>query len=388
MSAEKQKECWLKSVKETHPHIQIHQNVDNFVGRTRETQLADTLVSKQHLKFRVDFEKKCVKISLLGVNASVLNGKTIEKDKEYTAHAGDVIEIIPSNYPYKVHFENCDEPKPRRESESLLKRKRSVDIDAATNDSTCKRMKWQMNIFSDGKPPVHESNHWESYNNRQMYVYTTQNCRPSNKIAAYDMDGCLITTKSGKVFPTNKDDWKLAFGNVISSLKAKHNENYKIVIFTNQAGITNGKTKLPDIKTKIENIAKLLAVPLQAFMATGDSAFRKPMTGMWQALCDYNNDGIAIDIEQSFYVGDAAGRPENKAIKRKKDHSCVDRLLAINLGLPFFTPEEHFLKTKTEKWISPEFHPKQVLAETSNLTEPPNAKLTANNLEVIIMVGL
>lgn len=43
-----------------------------------------------------------------------------------------------------------------------------------------------------------------------------------------------------------------------------------------------------------------------------------------------------------MFVGDAAGRPENKMLKTKKDHSTADRLFAINIGIKFFTPEEHF----------------------------------------------
>ena len=58
------------------------------------------------------------------------------------------------------------------------------------------------------------------------------------------------------------------------------------------------------------------------------------------------NSGIPIDMAESFFCGDAAGREANWAPKKKKDFSSSDRLLAINLGLKFFTPEEHFLKNR------------------------------------------
>lgn len=53
------------------------------------------------------------------------------------------------------------------------------------------------------------------------------------------------------------------------------------------------------------------------------------------------NGGVEIDLAESMYIGDAAGRPVRGKIK--KDFSFSDRLFALNIGLKFFTPEEHFL---------------------------------------------
>lgn len=46
-------------------------------------------------------------------------------------------------------------------------------------------------------------------------------------------------------------------------------------------------------------------------------------------------------MKESFYCGDAAGRPAKG--KRKKDFSDTDRKFAINIGIKFYTPEMYFL---------------------------------------------
>lgn len=385
MENPKKSRCLLKSVNGTHPHIEISADNDTFVGRTRESQVADTLVSKKHLKVRADFDKKCVIFEILGLNPSTLNGVSLEKDKEHKAYNGDIIEIIPSKYPYKVHFE-LEEVKPKPSEKLDRKRKRSTEDQATADLPLVKRMKWKIDVFLDTKQHGPGTS-WESYNNGQLLVYTPPNCKPSEKIAAYDMDGTLIKTQSGKVFPTSVDDWKLAFGTVTTMLKSKYADGFKIVILTNQAGVTSGKTKVSDIKKKIENIIKSLGIPVQAFIATGDNCFRKPLTGMWQALCDHKNGNVPVDINRSYYVGDAAGRPENKAMKKKKDHSLVDRLMALNLHLEFFTPEEHFLKAPRQNWTKPEFDPKDFLNRTVQLINNPRTTIASVDMELIVMVG-
>ena len=59
--------------------------------------------------------------------------------------------------------------------------------------------------------------------------------------------------------------------------------------------------------------------------------------------------GPAPDPSQSFFVGDAAGRPKTGKGKsaRKKDFGASDYKFACNVGsgMRFYTPEELFLKS-------------------------------------------
>jgi len=51
-------------------------------------------------------------------------------------------------------------------------------------------------------------------------------------------------------------------------------------------------------------------VPVQTFVACRKDAHRKPEAGMWALLeSERFNGGVIVDRAQSFYVGDAAGRP-------------------------------------------------------------------------------
>ena len=113
-----------------------------------------------------------------------------------------------------------------------------------------------------------------------------------------------------------------------------------------------------------------------------------------------SNGKKSIDIKQSFYCGDAAGRTK-KVSDGKKDFSCSDRLFAMNLDLQFYTPEQFFLGRKSvEDFKLPDFNPMGLEKRFKGL-ETKNQKLShllEGNLknvtllsikpEVIMMIGV
>lgn len=145
-------------------------------------------------------------------------------------------------------------------------------------------------------------------------------------IAFVDLDGTIIETKSGKTFPTDKHDWKLK-PKVVSKIKSlidKH--DYKIVLVTNQAGISRGHVKSDEFLEKLESIKSHLPWEfLDHFIATSmNSVLRKPKVA--GILAELSKKGIKPS-HFSVMIGDAGGRP--------KDFSDSDLKFAENLGIEF-----------------------------------------------------
>lgn len=298
---------------------------------------------------------------------SALNGFVMKQEEAYEAVEGDVISLVyNSDFQYEVTF-----PLSSTASASRVKR---ISEDELPNESK-KRIKSDVD-------------QWSSVDNGKCIVFTSRGVEGRVKIASYDMDNTLIKTVSGNVFAKNIDDWQLNYEKIPKKLKSLYDNGFKIVVFTNQGGITTGQQTVENIKKKITMIQQRLDVPCQFFVATGPTNFRKPRVGMWQALENDFNDGVKIDKLQSFYVGDAAGRPELKVPKRKKDHSCADRLFAMNLGVPFYTPEQHFLNDKdnSKNWNKPKFDP-TALDTSIPLFETRTVSLKSSETEVVMLVG-
>ncbi|KAL9559163.1 hypothetical protein MBANPS3_000567 [Mucor bainieri] len=207
-----------------------------------------------------------------------------------------------------------------------------------------------------------------------------------SKVAAFDLDGTLIATKSGRVFAKDEFDWKWWDPVVPKRIEALHDEGFKIVIFSNQNGL-NSDNKIKGFQHKIESMLKQISSPVLVMAAMKKDKYRKPMTGMWEWL-EHNNDDVSIDKSQSFYVGDAAGRDDGWKPKYKKDHSCGDRKFADNVNIAFHTPEEFFLKEAKVEFQWRGFNAKEYIASSLPLHTPestPLAKETES--EVIVCVG-
>ncbi|KAF8577048.1 PNK3P-domain-containing protein [Ramaria rubella] len=202
---------------------------------------------------------------------------------------------------------------------------------------------------------------------------------PSSKVAAWDLDGTLIKTSSGNNFPRDKSDWMWWRSSIPNKIKELHKEGFTIVIFSNQA--SSKKKSIDEWKLKIPAIASQLPnVPFRIFAAQQHDIFRKPMPGMWTEFLKLNQH-VEIDKKLSFYVGDAAGRPG--------DHSDSDRKWALNVGLPFFTPEEYFLDTAPInvqlKGFNPSSFPKDWPLFSPAST--PLIPITSVRPEVVLFVG-
>jgi bifunctional polynucleotide phosphatase/kinase len=202
------------------------------------------------------------------------------------------------------------------------------------------------------------------YGGTSKFIFT-------NKIAIFDLDNTLITTKDEKKFPVDENDWKWRFPNTKDKLKDLVDQNFCIIILSNQGGIANGKQTVDKWTKKLNQIVKELNISIRVFCSTGNNKYKKPFPTFFHEFIP-NILAHELDFKKSFFCGDAAGR--------KGDFSDTDYKFALNCMLNFKTPEEYFQNTKI-KLVSPSYP--NIMTSSKN----QDLNFTPKNKELIIMVG-
>ena len=220
---------------------------------------------------------------------------------------------------------------------------------------------------------------------RSENVTDSENAVLITKLACFDMDDTLITTKSGDRWPSEPTDWKWLYPKIPGELARLTSEGCAVVVISNQGGVELGNTKLGWLKEKAEAIQTACGAPLLFCFATKFNCYRKPSPGIWDWIVgDMYPD---VNKKDCFYVGDAAGR---KRVKTRNDHSAGDRDLALNIGINFFTPEMFFEgKPNDVPSYCSAFDPRLLrLVAAEEMTRFWDEKLPKRaGLEVIVMVG-
>ncbi|KAL7307670.1 hypothetical protein TKK_0000352 [Trichogramma kaykai] len=411
MSSTLTKTCYIYSDDKALSTVYLPDKQEVFIGRCVDTKITDPQCSRKQVRLYASYDDDKVFVEQVGTRPSSVNGFKTEQGVRLAVQHGDYIEVLYGKYPYKIEFNPPPTINPIKDNKKRLLIQDTQDEDSDNDTQSSKKAKVisatrvsprkvkqntmeNYNLAGTSKSDdddsaslssVSQGGSWQELDNKHLLVYTSVGCEGRPKIAAYDMDKTLIKTISGASFPKDCNDWQLLYPEVPGKIKKFYEDGYKIVIFSNQGGLSTGKVKVADFKIKIEKVVKKIGVPMQVHLAVGQNKYRKPCTGMWEFLVNKNNDGVPVDKENSFYVGDAAGRPAG-GNRKKKDHSLADRLMAENLNLTFYTPEEHFLGQKKAPYNAPAFNPKEASKNTV-LFEPSQAKLTSDEQELVLMAG-
>ncbi len=121
--------------------------------------------------------------------------------------------------------------------------------------------------------------------------------------------------------------------------------SFNVVIISNQGGISlksDAKapkahlSKFTSFKSKVSAVFSQLDIPTTIYAATGKDIYRKPRTGMWEELLeDYDLRPHDLDLDNSIFVGDAAGREASSG--QQKDFSCSDRYTLCVLHCVYYS---------------------------------------------------
>lgn len=220
----------------------------------------------------------------------------------------------------------------------------------------------------------------------------TFNKDSKTKIAGFDLDDTLIKPISyDQKFSTKSDDWMFYTKDVVKQLTDLDKEGFKIVIVTNQKGMSTGKIDKEVWKKKVENVCIKLNLPVLVLVSCKNDLYRKPVTTLWDLFVTGNTDVCKI---HSFFCGDAGGVFVKRTFSAKvtyclpKDFSDTDLKFALNLDIKFIHRDCFFLHMSNDNehpMLNYNQIPKQV--KLNSVTSIKDKTFVPNHQELIINVG-
>ena len=160
------------------------------------------------------------------------------------------------------------------------------------------------------------------------------------KVIFADLDGTLIDTISGKIFPKGIWDMRIKFDvlDKIKELKPKF-----LFIVSNQGGIEKGFVNEFYFYAKlcfiIHSIEQYCNIPVEGYYCSSNDEKdfnRKPNFGMLQkALSDYlldEHNNLTYNKSEMLMIGDASGKPGQ--------FSDSDKKTAENFGIDYLDVED------------------------------------------------
>lgn len=107
---------------------------------------------------------------------------------------------------------------------------------------------------------------------------------PTAKLAIFDLDDTLTTTRSGAFFPKDVLDWKVKFPQVMDQLRMLHADGYTLIVISNQMGISREHMNKNEFENRVKSFWEQLNAPLLVLAACKDDEYRKPAIGNYLYL--------------------------------------------------------------------------------------------------------
>ncbi len=178
-----------------------------------------------------------------------------------------------------------------------------------------------------------------------VFIFNSTQVHPSSlsKLALFDLDGTLITSKSGQLYAKTAEDWIFLGSDIPSKLQTFADDGWFVAIITNQSDWSHSRdvvqAKLESVLGALEEVNgwKPACLVATASSRTKNDPYRKPATGLWTALNDFVFP--TSGVTESFYCGDAVGAEDPFPPYRWSDS---DSKFAAACGIPFRRPADVF----------------------------------------------